>query len=182
MKFWKKIMLLGLLVFMIGCTNLSKQQDLNHINFYDEDFKKYYETWQLDKALKRIKVLENSEEDAYNNIDFSHVKQIIEKRQTKKEELEKITVNIKKSILEDDIQAIEKYIDKTLINVLKFKELKKYNFSGLKVYGAKIHYLKDSAEAIYAFYYMDDIYYYALKFSYKNERWVIVDFVEKAGV
>lgn len=173
-----KWLIIFFIIFITGCSSINKKSSINNLKIIDGEFKKYYDVWDFENAEKRLNILK---ENNIKSVNFEYVEKNIKKRVNKKEELEKIVVNIKQDIEQNNIENIKKYIDKTILNILKFNEMSKYDFSGVKVYNKKITYFQNEADTIYAFMYMDEIYYYAVKFIYKNDEWFISNFIEKVG-
>lgn len=173
--FLPKIIMLTFL-FFVGCTNVTEKSSIQNAIMINKDFEKYYNIWDIENAkivLDKMKYEENV------NLNYELIKNNLLKRELKKEELLKIVVNIKYAVEENNLQNIGIYLENTVSNRLKLKELEKYDFTGIKVYYNEIEFYYENAEVITAFVYFDEIRYYLVKFSLNNNSWSIVDFLEK---
>ena len=158
-----------ILLICFSCTRLPKTQEkTSEINKILE----LYDNWELEEAAAIA-------EDLSDIPEVDRLSILIQKRVEKKSELELILLDLKKALYTRDYDEIEKYMSRSIANIIKFRKLKKIDFAESDIYFSSIKYYKNSADIVMLINFYEDTNYIDLEFQLRNNQWRLVSFVER---
>ncbi len=158
-----------ILLICFSCTRLPKTQEkTSEINKILE----LYDNWELEEAA-------GIAEDLSDIPEVDRLSILIQKRVEKKSELELILLDLKKALYTRDYDEIEKYMSRSIANIIKFRKLKKIDFAESDIYFSSIKYYKNSADIVMLINFYEDTNYIDLEFQLRNNQWKLVSFVER---
>ena len=158
-----------ILLICFSCTRLPKTQEkTSEINKILE----LYDNWELKEAAAIA-------EDLSDIPEVDRLSILIQKRVEKKSELKLILLDLKKALYTRDYDEIEKYMSRSIANIIKFRKLKKIDFAESDIYFSSIKYYKNSAYIVMLINFYEDTNYIDLEFQLRNNQWKLVSFVER---
>lgn len=175
MKYFK-IVLLTTILFFTGCSSISVKDEFNKNNMVEMKIKQYYDTWEVDYALK---TLDSSELQKTDNNKYEKIFKKILKRKEEKLDLHRITKEILEELKKNNFEEIKKYIDKSIYNILKLNELSKNDLSQAEIYFGEGNYLNNIASFTVAVTFNEETIYVIVTFELVDGKWRIIDLAEK---
>jgi hypothetical protein len=173
-KLKKTIFLVIILLLSTACTKLSRKTDIGVDDQRLTTFYSYYDSWELEKAKIELDQLEIEEEN--RNV-LMHKLTIRESNKTELKQVQKILGDALKA---NDFDVLEKYVALNIINEIKLRELKKNDYSKVKVYFGKNKFYRKKSESLMLVNYLEETLYIDLKFELiDNGKWELVSFKER---
>jgi hypothetical protein len=170
----KTIFLVVILLLSTACTKLSKRSEIGVDNQRLTTFYSYYNSWELEKARLELNQLGIEEKD--ENI----LMQKLTTRETNKAEFKQVQKIHRNALKANDFDVLEKYVALNIINEIKLRELKKNDYSKVKIYFAKNKFYRENAESLMLVNYFEETFYIDLKFELIDEsKWKLVSFNER---
>jgi hypothetical protein len=170
----KTIFLVVILLLATACTNVSKRSEIVEENQALKAFNSYYENWELDQAKLELNQLEIEENEKIN---------LTQKLQTRKEnraEFDMVLTRLANALKANDFATLEEYVAHNLLNDIKLRELKKNDYSKVKIYFGKKKFYFEEAETLMLINYLEETAYIDLKFELiDNKKWQLISFKEK---
>lgn len=134
----------------------------------------YYDNWELELAELELNQLELKEQEKNNLIEKLTI------RKNNKTEFKKVLNEISVALKANDFNALEKYVALNIINEIKLRELKKNDYSKVKIYFGKDKFNKENAETLMLINYLEETLYIDLIFELiDNKKWKLVSFKER---
>lgn len=153
-----------------GCSSVQLSKTFSNNSYINIDNKLNH--WQLEEAESEARLISDSSVKKY------YIKQI-NKKKIQFEDLNSIFKDIETNLNSNNIIEIKKYIDRTLVNELKFNEIMKYDLSQTDIIlGEKVMF-KDKCIAIVAINYLEETVYIEIILRLTPNKWKIIDFYEK---
>lgn len=161
----KIIILLALLLF-ISCSNI-KTKEINT----EKQYEMLLNNWELDKLGLLLKDNGNSDE---NRITEKY-KILLQERIKEKSDLENMIEDLKSQLKSNNFENIEMYFNDSFINRKILSEMKKIDFSQMKIMSTKPEYYKNTASNIAAVIFSDNVQYFRFTYKLSNKKWSIIE-------
>ncbi|BDU51017.1 hypothetical protein [Haliovirga abyssi] len=168
-----KFLIILLTIILSGCSFLKIKENIPE----EKNFYKNYELWKLEEAKVDLNIIK--EKNSVNNKEIRKLELKLEERVKNKKELKVIIEDMVKLLSKNEYKNIEKHIDKSLLNVLKFNIVKKYDLSSSKIYKGKIKFYKKNAKILLLINFYDETYYFDLYFKFEKNGWKLINFKER---
>lgn len=101
------------------------------------------------------------------------------KRKRQKKELSLLEKNLKKSIINGDIEKVGTFLSKSFRNEIILSYLKKEELSGAKAYFGQRQFDDNNLEMLMIISYLEQSFYIDLQLNYSNGEWLIESFDER---
>lgn len=165
----KKILIFIMLsILIISCKNFEVVQKKDSV--YNEIEEKL-RVWHIDEAMLLIEKLEDSERANYLSI--------VEDKKEKLEKLYRVEGVIKEAFYTGNYTTLDSYMDLGSINSYKYKKLKEYGLSNIRVYLGNREFLDNNVDEIAVLNFFEESVYLELKLQYERNDWFIKSFDEK---
>ena len=163
----KKTIMVLLTVFLFISCSSTKKIEINS----EKQYEILLNNWELEKLDLTLKDSENFQDKEV----LKKYKNLLQEKIKEKSALEEMMKKIKIQLENNDFEGIELYFDDSFINRKILSELKKTDFSQMKIVYGKPEFYKDSAKNIVAVIYMDNVEYFQFNYKLKNKKWSIME-------
>lgn len=164
----KIIFFITLSILIISCRNSEIVQKKDSFNYEIEE---ELRVWHIDEAILLIEKLEDSEKIKYLSI--------IEEKKEKLEKLYKVEGIVKEAFYTGDYSILDSYMDLGSVNSFKYKKLKEYGLSNIRVYLGNREFLDNNVDEIAVLNFFEESVYLELNLQYERNDWFIKSFDEK---
>lgn len=159
------ITLLTILLF-VSCSNIKTKETNNE---------KKYETLLNNWKLNELSLLLNSPENSDENRIIEKYKILLQERIEEKSALKIMLEDLKNQLESNNFDNVELYFNDSFVNRKILSELKKIDFSQMKIMYTEPEFYKNSAKNIVAIIFADNVQYFQFSYRLSNKRWNIIE-------
>lgn len=161
----KIIILLTLLLF-ISCSNL-KNTEINT----EKKYEILLNNWELNELSLLLDSNINSEK---NEITMKY-RNLLQERLKSKKDLENMIEILKSQLKSNNLENIEMYFNDSFVNRKIISELKKIDFSEIRIMTSKPEFYKNTATNKVAVIFKDEVEYFQFNYKLSNKKWSIIE-------
>jgi hypothetical protein len=163
-----------ILLLATACTNVSKRSDIVEDNQKLKAFNRYYSNWELNQAENELNQLEIEENEKII------LTQKLKTREKNRAEFDVVLKKLAEALKANDFATLEEYVANNILNTIKLRELKKNDYSNVKIYFGKKKFYFEEADTLMLINYLEETTYINLKFELiESEDWQLISFEEK---
>lgn len=161
----KIIILLTLLLF-ISCSNLKSNE-----KSAEKKYEILLNSWELEKLNTLLESNSNSDEIKI----VEKYKILLQSKLKEKSDLEKMIENLKFDLKSNNFNDLEMYFDDNFVNRKIISEIRKIDFSELKIISSKPKFYKNTASNVVAIIFMEQVEYFQFNYKLSNKKWSIIE-------
>lgn len=158
----KIIILLTMFIF-ISCSNLKNTGNTRN-NEINKEYEILLNNWELEKLAVRL-------DSDREKINIEKYEILLQEKIVARDELFALIDTLKSNKFENiDMYFVDNFKNRKIV-----QELKKIDFSQMKIMTAKPKFYKDSATNTVALILRDEVYYFSVAYKWSNKEWKIME-------